>query len=80
MTQEEFLKEIRWFLEFYEKKFNKTQSKVWYELFKQHTAEEFNSALNRHIKNSEDKFFPAPAAIKVIPKILPHPPEGYPFA
>jgi hypothetical protein len=59
MTKEEFKKEMTWFLEFYDKKLNQIQTKIWFEFFEEFSVSKFNSLLKKHINSDESPFFPA---------------------
>lgn len=59
MTKEDFLNEMTWFLEFYDKTLSDRQSYVWYEVFKDFDKADFSHCLKIHIKYDEQPFFPA---------------------
>ena len=59
MTKEEFLKEMTWFLEYYDKKFNDTQTRIWYEALKDISHETLNKLFNEFIRKEENPFIPS---------------------
>lgn len=59
MTEKEFVKELTWFAEYYEKKLNKIQSRMWYEVFKKYPAADFHNALMEYLRSSKIDRFPA---------------------
>jgi hypothetical protein len=59
MTKEEFLSEMTWFLEYYDKKLNDIQTKIWFEAFSNYSKEVFANSLKNHIKTSEVPFMPS---------------------
>ena len=63
MTQEEFSKEIGWFLEYYNHTFNATQARIWFEQFQKFGKDKFHNALISHIDRSDNHNFPALGAI-----------------
>lgn len=59
MNKEEFLKEMGWFLEYYDTKLNKTQSQIWFNNFSYLEQKHLSDILNLHIKTDIDNRFPA---------------------
>ena len=62
MTQEEFIKGLKFLGLAYNKEFTKEQAGVWYDFFKEDTYDDFRQAVKRVIPKSE--FLPSIARIK----------------
>ena len=69
MKKEEFLEEMKWFLEFYDKRLNQTQGKIWWENFKYYPRIRLHNALCDHISKAKENYFPAIGVIAE--KLLP---------
>jgi hypothetical protein len=63
LNKEEFLAEMRIVLEFYDKRVNKTQARIWFEMFSKFSVEVFSKAIKKHLEIDDQNFFPAPAKI-----------------
>lgn len=77
MTKEKFLSEMSWFLEFYDVTQNKTQTKIWFEIFGALPVEIFNKSLTAHIK--EDLFPGMPALGKITERVRTYVPKSRPL-
>jgi hypothetical protein len=73
MTKEDFLDEMKWFLEFYEKTLNDTQTKIWFDFFGNFKKDKFHQALVKYIEESKQPFFPAIGEINDLSKQLNQP-------
>ena len=63
MTENEFLNEMEWFLEYYKIEMKGVRAKVWYEIFRKYSKEQFHRGLISHIRTDETTFFPSPGKI-----------------
>lgn len=70
MTEKEFLDEMEWFCEFYEKELKQSQVKIWFEMFGKEEQKIFNEALKTHIKIDTFPTFPALGKIYELIKIV----------
>lgn len=63
MNNQEFMREFTEICEYYDRKPNAIQAKVWYKIFSKFSVELFQDAIMRHFKESESPHFPAPGRI-----------------
>lgn len=59
MKKEELTEEMKWFCNYYEKTLNDTQCRIWFDVFSKNNKAHFHENLMKHIKKSQNPFFPA---------------------
>lgn len=59
MNQQEFDSRMVWFLSYYEKELNETQTIQWFDALKKYEIKIFNEAISNHIQYSKSPYFPA---------------------